>query len=177
MYKRCLTTNLAIILTLLAGCIPPPGAVLETPTSSASGIPEAEEVEILVYFTSTSRYAQGIQPYESPVIRRVPANTSSPRTVLEEFFKGPTHTERELDLEAITSGFTGMRSFELKDGYAHVYLEGSCHSLGATYTVAQPILRNLAQFPDIQYVKIYDEHGSTNDSQSAGHSIPLCLEP
>jgi hypothetical protein len=97
--------------------------------------------------------------------------------VLEEFFRGPTQNERELDLEVITSGFTGIRTIEIKGGYAHVYLKGKCQSLGATYTIAQPIFRNLAQFPEIQFVKIYDESGNTGDPQGASHSIPLCLEP
>lgn len=175
--------NLAIslfTLSLLAGCAPSPAMPGVSATSPAPSIVASfneEEIEILVYFTSTARYEQGIQPFEEPVLRSVPADAYLPWVVLEEFFKGPAPDERELELEAITSGFTGLRSVEVVDGIAHVYLEGACQSLGATYTVAQPILRNLAQFPEIQYVKIYDEYGNTGDSQGLGHSIPLCLEP
>jgi hypothetical protein len=147
------------------------------PTSSAAVFPVEEETEILVYFTSSARYEQGIQPFETAVIRRVPADSYLPHRVLEEFFKGPTKDEEELGLEAITSGFTGLRSMLIIHGYAHVFLEGACQPNGATYTVAKPLLRNLAQFPDIQFVKIYDEYGTTGDPQGTGHSIPFCLEP
>jgi Fe-S cluster biogenesis protein NfuA len=138
---------------------------------------EVGEVEVLVYFTNTTRYAQGIQPFETPVLRRLPASAFRPQALLEEYFRGPTQSEQALDLQAITSGFTGVRSVELVDGYAHVYLEGACQSSGATYTIAQPILRNLAQFPEIEFVKIYDGNGDTGDPESKGHSIPICLEP
>jgi hypothetical protein len=171
---------LIIILILMTGCASPnssPGMITGSPTTTSVDTPEEGEIEILVYFTSTARYAQGIQPFETPVIRHVPAGSFLPQAVLEQFFKGPTQDEQELELEAITSGFTGLRSLVISNGYAHIYLEGACQSLGATYTIAQPILRNLAQFPEIQYVKIYDENGSTGDPQGAGHSIPLCLEP
>ena len=60
---------------------------------------------------------------------------------------------------------------------AHVYLVGECASLGATYTVGQPILANLLQFDAIQTVKIYDAYGATGNPDGPGHSIPFCLEP
>jgi hypothetical protein len=180
MNDRCSISIIVLLLPLFAGCASPlntQGIPLSIPTPSTSILVEYEESEILVYFTNSARYALGIQPFETPVIRRVPAYSNLPRAVLEEFFRGPTLSERELDLEAVTSGFTGLRALEINNGYAHVYLEGNCHSSGATYTIAQPILRNLAQFPEIQFVKIYDEHGNTGDPQSAAHSIPFCLEP
>jgi hypothetical protein len=173
MNKRYIVSRTAIFLILLSGCTPPPNS----PPTSIPTLDEVGEVEVLVYFTNTTRYAQGIQPFESAVLRRLPASAFSPQAVLEEYFRGPTQSEQELDLQAITSGFTGIGSVELVDGYAHVYLEGTCQSSGATYTIAQPILRNLAQFPEIEVVKIYDENGDTSDPKGKGHSIPICLEP
>lgn len=173
MIKLYIVSKIAIFLILLSGCIPPPSS----PPTMTPNLDEAGEVEALVYFTNTTRYAQGIQPFETAVLRRLPTSAFTPQAVLEEYFRGPTQSEQELDLQAITSGFTGVRSVELVDGYAHVYLEGACQPSGATYTIAQPILRNLAQFPEIEVVKIYDENGDTGDPEGRGHSIPICLEP
>jgi hypothetical protein len=173
MIERSIFSKIAIFLILLSGCTPAPSS---SPTM-ISTLDEAGEVEALIYFTNTTRYAQGIQPFETAVLRRLPASAFTPQAVLEEYFRGPTQSEQELDLKAITSGFTGVRSVELVDGYAHVYLEGICQSAGATYTIAQPLLRNLAQFPEIEFVKIYDENGDTGDPEGRGHSIPICLEP
>jgi len=97
--------------------------------------------------------------------------------VLIAFFKGPTIDEREDGLEAITSGFKGVGTLTIRNGIARVYLNGECASLGATYTIAQPIMRNLLQFEDISYVKIYDENGDTEEPEGETNSIPFCLEP
>jgi len=49
--------------------------------------------------------------------------------------------------------------------------------MGATYTIAQPLMKNLRQFPDIDYVKIYDAEGQTGQPEGLSDSIPFCLEP
>ncbi|MEW6568971.1 MAG: GerMN domain-containing protein, partial [Chloroflexota bacterium] len=89
------------------------------------------------------------------VKRWVPADADLPEAVLREFFRGPTPDEQALGLQAVTSGFTGFSRLEIEDGVARLYLGGTCSSLGATYTVAQPILANLLQFPEVDWVKIY----------------------
>ena len=153
----------------------------DTPTAglapaTAATAPPAE-IEINVFFTHRSRYALGIQPFEEPVLRRVPAETNLPEAVLIEFFKGPTAEETAGGVEQIASGFTGFDRLEIQNGVARVYLTGSCSSMGATYTIAQPIMRNLLQFEDIRYVKIYDEQGTTEVPEGESNSIPFCLEP
>jgi len=97
--------------------------------------------------------------------------------VLDEFFRGPTPAERALGLERIDSGFTGYSNLSVEEGIAHLYLVGPCASNGATYTIAQPILANLLPFPEIDYVKIYDEAGTTENPEGPDSSIPGCLEP
>jgi hypothetical protein len=97
--------------------------------------------------------------------------------ILEAFFAGPGPTEQEIGLEAILSGFSGFRKLEIINNIAHLYLEGQCASMGATYTIAQPLMANLLQFPEIHYVKIYDENGTTENPLGPGNSIPFCLEP
>jgi hypothetical protein len=56
-------------------------------------------------------------------------------------------------------------------------MSGECRSGGATYTVAQPVMRNLLQFPHIRYAKIYDQAGHTGEPADMSNSIPFCLEP
>lgn len=134
-------------------------------------------VEITVYFTDEVRFAEGSLPFEVAVTRLVPSESAGPDAALRAFFQGPTEEERERGLVAITSGFEGLDSLEIEDGIARVYLSGPCASMGATYTVAQPLLRNLLQFEAIRYVKIYDAEGQTGEPGGPSHSIPPCLEP
>jgi hypothetical protein len=142
-----------------------PTPVTETPT------------QVVVYFTSIPRYTLGTPPYEVAVLRLLPPGIPAPEAVLDLFFEGPTTEEKELGLELISSGFSGVERLEMSQGVAHVYMEGSCNSGGAAYTIAQPIIANLTQFPEIRAVKIYDEKGQTGNPTGITNSIPNCLEP
>jgi hypothetical protein len=144
-----------------------------TPTRGPSPTP----VTLTVYFTDLNALAGGVPPFETAVTRRVTNPTSAVNAVLAEFFRGPTEAEKARGLGLVASGFTGVRQVRVEGGVAHVYLTGACNSNGAVYTVAQPILKNLLQFPEIQYVKIYDQDGQTGDPAGLTNSIPACLEP
>jgi hypothetical protein len=163
------------------GCNAAPAATVTPATVPVTvAIPPSRPatVEIAVYFTNVARYAVGDEPFEAVVTRTVPGDAYLPAAVLAEFFKGPTPAERERNLEAITSGFTGFGRLSVTaEGVAHLYLEGPCAAQGATYTVAQPILANLLQFDEIQTVKIYDAEGTTGNPEGVENSIPFCLEP
>lgn len=145
-----------------------------TPTPLATG---PAQIEIFVYFTDSNRYATGTPPFEVAVTRYVPPTSNLPEAVLTEFFRGPTEEERAQGLELITSGFTGFSSLRIEDGVAHLYLTGLCASRGATYTIAQPLLANLLQLDEIDFVKIYDSNGETEQPTGPTNSIPFCLEP
>jgi hypothetical protein len=160
---------------LLSACLP--GNRTPVPPTPAPPVSEAVTAEALVYFLSSGRYALGIEPYTEPVVRTYPAGTYLPEAVLTSYFQGPTEEERERGLEAITSGFSGVRRLEVLDGTAHVYLEGECASQGAAFNISQLIYENLVQLTGIRAVKIYDEHGETGDPDGPGSSIPFCLEP
>jgi hypothetical protein len=178
---------LVLLLCGLAACTAPlPGGETGNPPLTPTFSPEpgppasptpAAAAEIKVFFTDRSRYAQGIEPYEIPVTRTVELVKPLPALVLDQFFLGPSTEEREQGLDLITSGFTGYRELRIINGVAHVFLEGECASQGATYTIAQPLIKNLTQFPGILYVKIYDGEGVTEDPSGPGSSIPWCLEP
>jgi len=116
---------------------------------------EPTQIEISVCFTDSNRYAAGTPPFEVAVTRYVAPTSNLPEAILTEFFRGPTEEERAQGLELITSGFTGFTSLRIEDGVAHLYLAGPCESRGATYTIAQPLLANLLQFDEIDFVKIY----------------------
>lgn len=139
--------------------------------------PRAEMARIAVYFTDRKRFEKGEEPYEASVLRTIPAGMNLPGAVLTEYFKGPTAAERQRGLAAVTSGFTGFSKLTLDKGVARVYLTGTCASNGAAYTVAQPIMKNLLQFGEIKYVKIYDAEGETEEPEGPTNSIPFCLEP
>lgn len=159
------------LLLLLPGCgAPAPGAL---PATAA-----LEQVAVTVYFTDSNRYAEAIEPFEVAVSRMAPAGSNLPEVVLTEFFRGPTADEAAQGLEAITSGATGFRELRINaGGVAHVTLEGPCSAMGATYTIAQPLMKNLQQFANIDYVKIYDAEGQTGQPEGLTDSIPICLEP
>ena len=132
---------------------------------------------ITVYFTDMARYQIGTEPYETAVTRTVPAAASRPEAVLTQLFLGPTDAEKASGLEVILSGTTGFNDFTVENGVARVYLTGTCNSNGSTYTIANLISANLTQFPQIHWIKIYDENGQTEVPGGQSGSIPVCLEP
>jgi hypothetical protein len=73
--------------------------------------------------------------------------------------------------------FTGYSRLEIRDGVAHVFLTGTCTPEGRDFTIANLIILNLKQFPEIQFVKIYDENGTTQDPNGLSDSISACLQP
>lgn len=156
---------LALVILLVFGCAP---QVISTPPGTKT---------VTIYFTDTIRYATGGPPFEVGVFRQVSPDAFLPEIVLEEFFRGPTESEKALGLEAITDGFTGFSRLEISEGIARVYLAGICFSNGATYTIAQPLMKNLLQFEQAQYVKIFDQNGQTGQPDGPSNSIPACLEP
>jgi hypothetical protein len=150
-----------------------------TPTPTHTRRPTATPlyVKVNIYFVDKMRYTANLPQFEVAGVRW--ARTSNPFTaVLDEYFKGPGATERTYyGWIALYNGFTGYSRFELRDGVAHVYLEGTCNSGGATYTIANLLIKNLKQFPQVQFVKIYDENGLTENPNGTSDSIPGCLQP
>jgi Sporulation and spore germination len=154
------TFFLAGLLLLVSACTPKPAPV-----------------KVTVYFTNLSRYAVGTEPYEDSVTRTVPLTASLPGAVLTQLFLGPTSQEKTQGLELVLSGTTGYKKLTITDGVARVYLTGKCNSRGSTYTIGNLIAANMAQFPEVKWVKIYDENGETETPDGQSGSIPLCLEP
>lgn len=143
--------------------------------------PTATKVEatvtITVYFTDLPRYQVGTEPYETAVVRTIQAPASLPEAVLNQLFLGPSEAEKDQGLAVVLNGTTGFSQLTISGGIARIYLRGTCNSQGATYTIANLISANLKQFPEIQWIKIYDQSGETESPDGQGDSIPFCLEP
>ena len=100
-----------------------------------------------------------------------------PQSALDEYFKGPGSTERfQFGWIALYNGFTGYSRLNIRDGVAHVFLTGTC-TPDHEFNIADLITLNLKQFPEIQFVKIYDENGTTQDPDGLNDSRPACLQP
>jgi len=134
-------------------------------------------VQIKVYFTDNERLIAGELPYEVAVKRFVATSKDPVTSVLDEFFKGPSDVERNQGLALIHNGFTGYGKIEFANGGVHVYLAGSCQSNGTLYNITRPLVLSIKQFPEIQFVKIYDQLGHTREPSARVDSIPDCLDP
>lgn len=150
-----------------------------TPTPTHTRLPTAtlSFVKVNLYFVSKARYNANTPPFEVAGVRWVRTNNVV-GNVLDEYFKGPGSTERfSFGWIALYNGFTGYERFEIRDGLAHVFLKGICTSDGRDFNIADLILLNLKQFPEIRFVKIYDENGATQDPNGLSDSMPACLQP
>lgn len=149
---------------------PQPTAVIVLPSAEPAG------QEITVYFMDENRFVAAIEPYEVAVTRTT-AGADLPLAVLQAYFAGPTQEEFDQGLRLLSSGFTHVRELTIQDGIARVYLGGTCANNGAAYSVANLVMKNLEQFPQISAVKIYDENDENLDPDSPNSSLPYCLEP
>ena len=130
-----------------------------------------------VYFVDKARYESNAPPFVVTGDRWARSNML-PQTALNEYFKGPGATERfSFGWIALYNGFTGYSRLEIREGIAHVYLTGTCTPDGRDFNIADLIILNLKQFPEIQFVKIYDENGATQNPDGLSDSIPVCLQP
>jgi hypothetical protein len=145
-----------------------------TRTPTATPIPM---MNITVYFTDHNAYLSATPPFEVGVTRTIAQTPAIARAVLLQFFAGPTPAEAAAGLTLVLSGATGFSNITIHDTIARVYLTGDCNSLGATYTIANPLYANLIQFGTVSYVKIYDQNGQTTEPTGYSNSIPGCLEP
>ena len=153
---------------------PPPTS---TPTPTQTLRPTATPLYQLinVYFASRVRYDSNAPPIEHAGVRWAHSNVLY-ETALNEFFKGPGSTERySYGWIGVYNGFTGYISLDVSNGVARVYLTGACISEGKDFNIADLIDLNLKQFPEIQFVKIYDQNGQTQNPNGASDSEPLCL--
>jgi Peptidase family M23 len=148
------------------------------PTSTRLPGPIPPYTKISIFFVNTVRLEAGTPPYEVAGYRWERSTDNLRQDALTEYFTGPGYTEKIIyRWAAIYSGFTGFSKLDIAGGIARVYLQGSCNTVGETYTIAQPLILNLKQFSDVQFVKIYDQNGITEQPDGSTDSIPTCLDP
>ncbi len=162
---------LALLGALLGGCYQVPTAPPPTET------PTLAIVAVQIFFADMPRYVANTEPFETPVTRQLPDDGLLPEAALRQYFAGPTADESAQGLESLTNGCTGFSQLTIENGIARVYLTGPCNSGGATFTIAGPLMATLLAFPEIEYVKLYDETGQTGDPDGFTNSIPFSLEP
>jgi hypothetical protein len=153
---------------------PPP---TRTPTPTQTLRPTATSLYQLidVYFAHRLRYEADAPPIERAGVRWS-RSSEVYQTALNEFFKGPGATERySYGWIGVYNGFTGYSKLEISNGVANVYLTGTCVSEGKDFNIADLIDLNLEQFPEIRFVKIYDQNGQTQVPNGASDSEPFCL--
>ena len=148
-----------------------------TPSSTPSQTSTPLWQQVTLYFTESNHLAKGTQPYEVGITRYISSGIDPVEGVLNAYFLGLSDAERSQGLTVVLNGFTGYRRFKISNGLIHVYLNGSCQSNGTSYSIAQPLIANLKQFPEITYVKLYDQNGVTRDPVSHSNSAPICLDP
>jgi hypothetical protein len=136
-----------------------------------------EMARVQVYFMDENRFADGTEPYEVAVAREIHPDAFIPRLALQAYFDGPTPEEYQQGLRVVKSNCTGFSDFYIEDEVAHVFLTGPCTSGGSTYTIANPVMLTLKQFPEIRFVKLYDAEGQTGTPEGLSDSIPFSLEP
>jgi hypothetical protein len=133
-------------------------------------------VERRVYFFDSRRFAENQEPFFVPVLR--PVLPFTPATgVMDHLFAGPTQPERAAGLRFLPSGATGFSNLGISEQIARVRLTGGCSSGGSTVTIAGEIMPTLRQFDTVDFVKIYDPSGLTEQPIGAVDSVPECLEP
>jgi len=147
------------------------------PTSTRRPTSTPQWTLVNVYFVHKYRYENNLPPFERAGVRWSRTDNIL-GTVLDEYFKGPGSQERySYGWIALYNGFTGYDRFEVRDGVMHIYLEGTCDREGQTYTIADLLTTNFKQFSEIQYVKIYEENGETQNPDGLSDSTPACLQP
>ena len=129
-----------------------------------------------VFFFDPARFATAVEPYTTPVWRRVetPAVAGG---ALNAMFHGPTVTEEHSGLQFRNSGASGFSNLSLTGGVARIRLTFGCSSGGSTVSIAGEIMPTLKQFSSVQGVKIHDPTGNTEVPNGPTDSIPECLEP
>jgi hypothetical protein len=130
----------------------------------------------MVFFFDRDNFVDNVAPFFSPRMR--PVRPQHPATgVLDRLFAGPLPGEKSAGLRLLRSHATGFADLSISDEVARVRLTGGCNSDGSTVTIAGEIMPTLRQFATVDWVKILDPSGSTENPSGNGDSIPACLEP
>ncbi len=139
-----------------------------------------------VDFVDEDRAASGREPVVRHVPRRAPVPAVA-RGQLHRFYAGPTPAEERDGLLLVTSTVpppssevrdrTGFRRLRVSGRVASLVITGQCSSGGSTITVANELQPMLRSWPTVDFVKVFDRAGTTEEPAGRSDSIPECLEP
>jgi hypothetical protein len=131
-----------------------------------------------VYFFDQTKMDTGAYPPVTAVERRF-TKPAVAGAAMEALFKGPNEAERARGLGFAASHATGFADLRISPWkVAHLRLLGPISGDGsADITIATEIMPTLRQFPTVDWVKIYDEDGKTEQPDGPVDSIPWQLEP
>jgi hypothetical protein len=138
-----------------------------------------DKERVSVTFLDREAIDAGTPPFLASVSRTVPR--SRPRvgeaeSALLRLWAGPTQEEKAAGIRFRPSATTGFRDFRLNDaGVARLTLKGRCNGHGAALTGADQVMATLDQFRAIDWVKLYDRTGQTEEPTGQSDSIPDCL--
>jgi hypothetical protein len=132
---------------------------------------------VRTWFVDRDRLDGG-PPYVVPVTRLVP-RVGVPASVLHRSFAGPTGAERREGLRFVDSEATDWTDLRISaGGIARVRLVGGCDAHGSSLvSIASEILPALRALAPVDWVKIEDPDGTTEQPWGPTDSIPACLEP
>jgi hypothetical protein len=129
-----------------------------------------------VFLFNEDNFVANDEPFFTPVSRPVPAARPFVGS-LDRLFAGPLPSEQADGLRLLRSRARGFTALRIDDGVARVRLTGNCSSGGSTVSIAGEIMPTLREFPTVDWVKIYDPSGHTENPHGHTDSIPECLEP
>jgi hypothetical protein len=131
-----------------------------------------------VFFGDQQKIINGIDPPVTAVERRL-TKPAVAGAALQALFQGPNEAEQEQGLIFVGSHATGFADLRVdQDKIAHVRLLGPISGDGSSViTIATEIMPTLRQFATVDWVKIYDEDGKTEQPDGPVDSIPEQLEP
>ena len=181
-------------LLAAAGNLRTPTAAMpaaETPTAkpSASAITAVSTVlptrwptatlfytRVKLFFTHAHNLEKRLPALIVERSRYVSSGQDLHKVVLDQYFTGPGATERYSygDI-GIYDGFTGYSKIEFSEGVLRIQLIGSCKQQYDGITIADLLNLNMKQFPEVLYVRIYDEKGQTLQAEGKIDSVPACL--
>ncbi len=132
--------------------------------------------QVKLFFTHARNLEKRIPALNVERTRYVTSGQDLHKVVLDQYFIGPGATERYSygDI-GIYDGFTGYSKLEFADGVLRIQLKGTCKQQYPSFSIADLLTLNMKQFPEVRYVRIYDEKGLTQQAEGKIDSIPECL--
>lgn len=154
-----------VIIDVAAAFPTVPAAVAFVETVPVS--PAASTTPVALGPSDTLALAPRIVPAADPV-----------NGALLRLWAGPTVDEQAAGLRFERSGTKGFRDLRVSArGVARLTLTGGCANGGEAITVADEIFATLKPLPEVEWVKIYDRAGQTQQPAGRSDSIPDCLAP